>query len=123
MLDTRSTDRGHGLEENRVTLRHADDNPPFSGGCAHRAIATAQRDGPEQGLQEILAIAGREWLYGYPFYAAALGELELRSAGASSRANIFVKRLLWPVTRRSSVFWISVSKRAKKVRRGRPTTN
>jgi len=45
----------------------------------NRAIAIAQRDGPEQGLEEILAIAGRERLSGYPFYAAALGELELRS--------------------------------------------
>jgi len=44
----------------------------------NRAIAVAQRDGPERGLQEIHAIAGRERLAGYPFYFAALGELELR---------------------------------------------
>jgi RNA polymerase sigma-70 factor (ECF subfamily) len=45
----------------------------------NRAIAIAQHEGPERGLEEIHAIAGRERLDAYPFYAAALGELELRS--------------------------------------------
>jgi RNA polymerase sigma factor (sigma-70 family) len=44
----------------------------------NRAIAVAQHEGPECGLQEIRAIAGRDRLAGYPFYFAALGELELR---------------------------------------------
>jgi RNA polymerase sigma factor (sigma-70 family) len=44
----------------------------------NRAIAVAQRDGPELGLKEIGAIADRDRLAGYPFYSAALGELELR---------------------------------------------
>jgi RNA polymerase sigma-70 factor (ECF subfamily) len=44
----------------------------------NRAIAIAQRDGPERGLEEIGAIADRRRLLRYPFYAAALGELELR---------------------------------------------
>jgi len=44
----------------------------------NRAIAIAQRDGPERGLQEIDAIAERDRLAGYPFYFAAMGELELR---------------------------------------------
>jgi RNA polymerase sigma-70 factor (ECF subfamily) len=44
----------------------------------NRAIAVAQRDGPELGLKEIGLIADRERLAGYPFYFAALGELELR---------------------------------------------
>ena len=44
----------------------------------NRAIAVAQHEGPERGLQEIHAIAGRDRLAGYPFYFAALGELELR---------------------------------------------
>jgi RNA polymerase sigma factor (sigma-70 family) len=43
-----------------------------------RAIALAQKDGPERGLAEIEAIANRERLATYPFYFAALGELELR---------------------------------------------
>ena len=44
----------------------------------NRAIAVAQRDGPERGLDEIHAITSQDRLAGYPFYFAALGELELR---------------------------------------------
>lgn len=44
----------------------------------NRAIAVAQRDGPDLGLAAMAAIANRERLAGYPFYSAALGELELR---------------------------------------------
>ena len=44
----------------------------------NRAIAVAQRDGPEPGLAAIAAIADRDRLANYPFYHAALGELELR---------------------------------------------
>jgi RNA polymerase sigma-70 factor (ECF subfamily) len=44
----------------------------------NRAIAVAQSEGPSRGLEEIDRIAGRDKLAGYPFYAAALGELELR---------------------------------------------
>jgi RNA polymerase sigma-70 factor (ECF subfamily) len=45
----------------------------------NRAIAIGQLEGPERGLEEIRAIADSGRLAGYPFYAAALGELELRS--------------------------------------------
>ncbi|TLY51862.1 MAG: sigma factor, ECF subfamily protein [Gammaproteobacteria bacterium] len=45
----------------------------------NRAIAIAQRDGPGRGLEEIRAIEGRDRLSAYPFYHAALGELEFRS--------------------------------------------
>lgn len=44
----------------------------------NRAIAVAQRDGPEHGLAEIRQIADRDRLAAYPFYEAAQGELELR---------------------------------------------
>ena len=44
----------------------------------NRAIAIAQHAGPERGLEEIGAIADHDRLAGYPFYHAALGELELR---------------------------------------------
>jgi RNA polymerase sigma factor (sigma-70 family) len=44
----------------------------------NRAIAVAQSEGPERGLEGIQAIAGSERLAGYPFYFAALGELQLR---------------------------------------------
>jgi RNA polymerase sigma-70 factor (ECF subfamily) len=44
----------------------------------NRAVAIAQRDGPARGLGEIGRIDGRDRLLRYPFYYAALGELELR---------------------------------------------
>ena len=44
----------------------------------NRAIAVAQHQGPEHGLDEIHAISDRDRLFSYPFYFAALGELELR---------------------------------------------
>lgn len=42
----------------------------------HRAIAVGQQQGPERGLAAIAAISGRERLERYPFYAAALAEME-----------------------------------------------
>ncbi len=44
----------------------------------NRAIAVAQRDGVERGLEALHAIGDRERLANYPFYPAAFGELELR---------------------------------------------
>ena len=44
----------------------------------NRAIAVAQRDGPAAGLAQLRAIGDAERLRTYPFYPAALGELELR---------------------------------------------
>jgi RNA polymerase sigma factor (sigma-70 family) len=44
----------------------------------NRAIAVGERDGPEHGLRALRAIDDVERLAHYPFYAAALGELELR---------------------------------------------
>lgn len=55
----------------------------------NRAIAIAQRDGPERGIAEIQAIAGRGRLAAYPFYSAALGELELRRKGFASAREHF----------------------------------
>jgi RNA polymerase sigma factor (sigma-70 family) len=52
----------------------------------NRAIAIAQSNGPERGIEEIGAIAGANRLRGYPFYHAALGELEFRS-GKYKRAR------------------------------------
>jgi RNA polymerase sigma factor (sigma-70 family) len=46
----------------------------------NRAIALAQDQGPERGLAELAAIPDRDRLSRYPFYFAALGELELRLA-------------------------------------------
>jgi RNA polymerase sigma-70 factor (ECF subfamily) len=44
----------------------------------NRAIAVAQNEGPERGLEEIRSITDRDRLAAYPFYPAALGELEFR---------------------------------------------
>jgi RNA polymerase sigma factor (sigma-70 family) len=44
----------------------------------NRAIAIAQNEGPERGLEEIGSITDADRLAKYPFYPAALGELELR---------------------------------------------
>jgi RNA polymerase sigma-70 factor (ECF subfamily) len=45
----------------------------------NRAIAIAQRDSPQRGLEEIRAITHSDRLATYPFYHAALGEFEFRS--------------------------------------------
>jgi RNA polymerase sigma factor (sigma-70 family) len=45
----------------------------------NRAIAIAQKDGPERGIEEIRAIGDSDKLASYPFFPAALGELELRA--------------------------------------------
>ena len=44
----------------------------------NRALALAQHFGPARGIEAITTIEGRERLASYPFYHAALGELELR---------------------------------------------
>jgi RNA polymerase sigma-70 factor (ECF subfamily) len=52
----------------------------------NRAIAIGQKEGPQRGIDEIGAIADSERLVSYPFFSAALGELELR-AGRAERAR------------------------------------
>jgi RNA polymerase sigma-70 factor (ECF subfamily) len=44
----------------------------------NRAIAVAQADGPERGLEELGALAVPKSFDSYPFYQATLGELKLR---------------------------------------------
>ena len=55
----------------------------------NRAIAIAQNEGPERGLEEIRSITDRDRLAAYPFYSAALGELELRSGRYQSAREHF----------------------------------
>jgi RNA polymerase sigma-70 factor (ECF subfamily) len=55
----------------------------------NRAIAIAQRDGPERGIEEIQAIEDRERLETYPFYPAAMGELELRRSNREAAREHF----------------------------------
>lgn len=59
----------------------------------HRAIAIGQHHGPERGLEAIAAIAGRERLEQYPFYAAALGEMELARGRADQARDRFREAL------------------------------
>jgi RNA polymerase sigma-70 factor (ECF subfamily) len=55
----------------------------------NRAIAVAQDQGPDRGIEEINAITDRDRLVRYPFYAAALGELELRRGRREVAAQHF----------------------------------
>jgi RNA polymerase sigma factor (sigma-70 family) len=57
------------------TLLTISDSPVVA---LNRAIAIAQAHGPERGLEAVRAIEERDRLASYPFYAATLGELELR---------------------------------------------
>ncbi len=59
----------------------------------NRAIAIAQRDGPERGLEELRAIRDRDRLKGYPFHPAAMGELELRRGDLRAARQHFAAAL------------------------------
>ncbi|HXT47274.1 MAG TPA: DUF6596 domain-containing protein, partial [Gemmatimonadaceae bacterium] len=61
-----------GLYDTLLTIR------PSPIVALNRAIAIAQLRGPAHGLEEIAAIADSARLADYPFYFAALGELELQ---------------------------------------------
>jgi RNA polymerase sigma-70 factor (ECF subfamily) len=60
----------------------------------NRAIAIAQCEGPERGLDEIEKTADRDRLATYPFHFAALGELEFRRGRTRLRASTFVQHSL-----------------------------
>jgi RNA polymerase sigma-70 factor (ECF subfamily) len=61
----------------------------------NRAIALAYRDGPEQALKELRVIEGQDRLSRYPFFPAALGELELRlGRGNAARQHFRAARNL-----------------------------
>jgi RNA polymerase sigma-70 factor (ECF subfamily) len=55
----------------------------------NRAIAIAQRDGPDAGLAALEGIGARERLERYPFHAAAFGELELRRGNTKAAREHF----------------------------------
>jgi predicted RNA polymerase sigma factor len=55
----------------------------------NRAMAIAQHEGPARGLDSIRAIEGADRLAHYPFYPAALGELELRIGHAEAARDHF----------------------------------
>jgi RNA polymerase sigma-70 factor (ECF subfamily) len=55
----------------------------------NRAIAVAQSEGPERGLEEMQSIGEPKRLAAYPFYTAALGELELRRGNRGAARDHF----------------------------------
>jgi len=55
----------------------------------NRAIAIGQRDGAERGIEALRAIEDRGRLERYPFYPAALGELELRRGDRDAARSHF----------------------------------
>jgi RNA polymerase sigma-70 factor (ECF subfamily) len=55
----------------------------------NRAMAIAQEQGPARGLEAIRAIEGVDRLAAYPFYPAAMGELELRLGNARAAREHF----------------------------------
>jgi RNA polymerase sigma-70 factor (ECF subfamily) len=55
----------------------------------NRAIAVAQRDGPDSGLDALRAIPDSDRLREYPFYPAALGELEYRRGNLEAARGHF----------------------------------
>jgi len=59
----------------------------------NRAIAVAQRDGPDRGLEAIEQIADRDRLAAYPFLPAAMGELERRRGNAALAGQYFQQAL------------------------------
>ena len=56
----------------------------------NRAIARSMVGSPRAGIEEILAIDGRDKLLGYPFYWAALVDLALR-AGDGEAASAWIR--------------------------------
>lgn len=59
----------------------------------NRAIAVAQRDGPDAGLAAIRAMPDVAQLESYPFFAAALGELERRRGHSAAADGHFARAI------------------------------
>jgi RNA polymerase sigma-70 factor (ECF subfamily) len=60
----------------------------------NRALAVGQAEGAARGLQEMRAIQDRDRLSAYPFYSAALGELELQNGRTSAAAEHYRQALV-----------------------------
>jgi len=59
----------------------------------NRALAISQRDGANRGLEEVRLIADQDRLKNYPFYWAALGELELSLGHRQAASQHFSQAL------------------------------
>jgi RNA polymerase sigma-70 factor (ECF subfamily) len=66
----------------------------------NRAVAIAELEGPTKGLEAIAAITDTEPFRAYPFYAAALGELELRRGNRSVAREHFERA--WSLARNAA---------------------
>src|SRR6185436_11358535 len=55
----------------------------------NRDIAIGQRDGPDRGLEVLRAIGDADRLARYPFYPAAIGELEFRRGNLTEAERYF----------------------------------
>ena len=55
----------------------------------NRAVAIAQSEGPERGIQALQSIADSDRLADYPFYSAAFGEMEFRRGRLESARRYF----------------------------------
>jgi RNA polymerase sigma-70 factor (ECF subfamily) len=82
----------------------------------NRAIAIAQRDSPERGIEEIQAIADRDRLSSYPFYGPRLVSSSCAPGGTSPHKSISVPRSLSPATMRSGAFSTGALKPRKQQR-------
>ncbi len=95
------------------TLMRIDPSPVVA---LNRAIAIGQRDGPDQGMREIEAIAGRDKLDLYPFHLAAMGEFELRLGHNAAAHDHFARAAALarnPLERRFLLRRAEVSKAVK----------
>jgi RNA polymerase sigma factor (sigma-70 family) len=81
----RETDWGAivSLYDTLMTLR------PTPVVALNRAIAVGQHAGPKSGLEEMAKISDPRRLAAYPFYAAALGEFEIRSGRPEAARSHF----------------------------------
>jgi len=68
-------------------LMHIDPSPVVA---LNRAIAIGQRDGADRGLEALRAIGDADRLARYPFYQAAMGELEFRRGNLAAANRHFV---------------------------------
>jgi len=76
-----------GLYDRLLSMR----NSPVV--ALQRALAIAQIEGPDRALEEMKSIDDRERLASYPFYEAALGEMELRRGNRAAADEHFRRAL------------------------------
>jgi RNA polymerase sigma-70 factor (ECF subfamily) len=92
----------------------------------NRAIAVAQYEGPQRGLEELRAITDAKRLANYPFYHAAQGEFEFRRGQPGTAREHFTTALHLarnPTERRFIEQRIAVCEKATPERAARSITS